>query len=368
MKISHVFVISLVLACSVQLISLFEIGPVDAVFWTKQASDVATGNPDQYNPTFAYGHPGGPVIEGTIATYIITGLPYNKSLLTFLGLFYGLLIALIASLCFALKKHALWWIPVLGVLSFDRLYLDATPPSALVSLILLLLFLLTLWIYEKKQIGWKSLTVWSLLAGMAVATRADIGSLTTVFLSTLLLSKIPWKLWLKVMVGTFASFIIFDPYMWYMPIQHMSDLMSKMLFHYDEFVPMPLRFGVIANISSLSFMSIVFAFIFIWNKKKWNVELLPNRFVYTMLAETVLLYTIFLTSRYQAVRYYMPILFIWQALLPMYILSIIPKLRFSFLKTEKAQKRGALIFSIFIIAILVASQAYFLWDNLFFAY
>jgi hypothetical protein len=111
-----------------------------------------------------------------------------------------------------------------------------------------------------------------------------------------------------------------------------------------------------------------FALIFIWNEKKWNVRLLPRRFVYTLLVETALLYAIFLTSKYQAVRYYIPILFIWQALLPMYILSIIPKLRFSFLRTEKAQRRGALVFSIFVIVLLVASQAYFLCDNLFSLY
>ncbi len=340
-----------------------EFGMTDSRMWGSQAKYVLSSDPRQFNFAEAYGHPGGPIIEGTIIIHkLFPWLPYDQSVLVFITIFNSLIITAICALCYLLRKDKFWVAAVLGVLSLNRLYEYATPPSAVAPLLLVFLCLLTLYAYEHKtEIRPSMLVLWGVVGGLLFATRADTGGLSgAVFLIFLLATKsINWgKLWLPLGAAA-ASFVVADPFMWFMPIQHLSDLVHKFTFHYVDFVPSHLTFMNIFHVSSLSLLCIFFAIIFLFPSKK-IVSPLPRTFVLTNIFLTVILYIVVLTADFQSIRYLLPVLFIWEIFLPLYIFSLVDKIRLSFLKTEEQHVRSKEILKVFFIGILVCYHLVFI--------
>ena len=360
------FVGAFCVACLGQGFVFFNIGILDKAFWSDQARFVEAGNPEQYNAAHAYGHPGGPVILGTIAVHHLAGISYETALPVFLTLFNSIVIATIATLCCRLRPDSLWWLPVVGTLSVDKLYAVSTPTSAVAGPLLVLLTLLTLWIVAHKVVSWRWLAGWSLVAGLAVATRFDIGSITTLCLFAVLTSVLGttarWRQLAGLAVAAFVVFVICDPYMWYMPVRHVGDLLGKATLHHQTFARNRLDLGEVASLSSLAFLGLAFTLLaqaapgVARNK-------LPAVFVGALLALTVALYGIFLSASYQAVHYFIPIVFIWQAFLPLQLFDLITGLRFQSLRTELARSRARWLCAAVVVLLLVGSQISFLLDH-----
>jgi len=364
------FAAAFCVACLGQGFVFFNIGILDEAFWADQARYVEAGSPEQFNAAHAYGHPGGPVILGTIAVHHLAGISYETALPVFLTLFNSIVIATIATLCRGLRPDSLWWLPVVGTLSVDKLYAVSTPTSALVGPLLVLLTLLTLritlGILEQEKVSWRWLAGWSLVAGLAVATRFDIGSITTLCLFAVLMSgfgtTLRWRQLAGMAMAAFAVFVACDPYMWYMPVQHVGDLLGKAALHHQTFARNQLDLGEVASLSSLAFLGL--AFTLLAQVVPGGVrKKLPTVFVWALLALTVALYGIFLSASYQAVRYFIPIVFIWQAFLPLQLFDLIAGLRFQSLRTEAARGRARVICAAVVVLLLVGSQIFFLLDH-----
>jgi len=353
-------------ACLGQGFVYFNVGILDEAFWSDQARYVEASSPEQYNAAHAYGHPGGPVILGTIAVHHLAGISYEMALPVFLTLFNSIVIAAIATLCCRLRPDSLWWLPVVGTLSVDKLYAVSTPTSAVVGPLLVLLTLLTLRIVEQESVSWRWLAGWSLVAGLAVATRFDIGSITTLCLFAVLTSVLGttsrWRQLTWMAVASFAVFVVCDPYMWYMPIRHVGDLLGKAALHHQTFARNRLDLGEVVSLSALAFLGLAFTLLGqaapgVARKK------LPAVFVWALFALTVALYGVFLSASYQAVRYFIPIVFIWQAFLPLQLFDLIEERPLSSLPTEAARVRARRIGAAVIVLLLVGSQFYFLLDH-----
>jgi hypothetical protein len=63
--------------------------------------------------------------------------------------------------------------------------------------------------------------------------------------------------------------------------------------------------------------------------------IVPPLFFYTLIPVTVLLYIVFLTSHYQPKRYFLPLILIWETLIPLLIFTIFPKTSLDFPKSTK---------------------------------
>jgi hypothetical protein len=333
-----IFIFSFVAACIVQGFIFTKLDTTDFSMWAKQAEYVQTNNPAQFDYLLAYGHPGGPIIETTIFFHYVFGLSYDNSLLIFIIIFDGLAIAGTCVMCYVLSKNNLWWPIVLIGLSANWLYISSTPPSTTISLVISFLCLFSLYLYEKEKNGFYALAFWSILAGLIISIRIDIGAVIALAFFIFLKPKISWRQAFYVMLGVMASFVLFDPFMWFMPIQHMGDLLFEMLYHYQYFTPTRLGFFYVLAISSFTFVSMFFSIMFMLMKKidisksREARPLLPNRFSYVLLITTVVLYIIFLTARCQAPRYFLPLISIWQMLLPLFIFSLTANLKPAFSK------------------------------------
>jgi len=358
----HLFFAALLAACLGQGFVYFNVGILDEGFWSNQARFVEAGSPEQYNPAHAYGHPGGPVILGTIAIHHVAKADYETALPVFLTIFNGMVIAAIATLCRRLRPDSLWWLPVLGTLSIDKLYAVSTPTSAVVGPLLVLLTLLTLRIVEQGAVSWRGSAGWSLVAGLAVATRFDIGSITTLFLFGVLATTLRWRQLAGLAAAAFTVFVVCDPYMWSMPVRHVGDLLGKAALHHQTFTPNRLDPGEAVSLSALAFLGLACTLLAqtvpgVTRKK------LPAVFVWALIALTVVLYGVFLSASYQAVRYFIPIVFIWQSLLPLQLFELIEGLQFPSLRTESARNRARWLCAAVVVLLLVGSQVYFLLEH-----
>jgi len=294
--------------------------------WANQAIYVLEGDSREFDYLNAYGHPGGLVIEGTIVLNKLFNLTYLQSVIILIIFISSIFVAGICTLCFKLGKDKLWWVAVLVTLIFNWLYESGTPTSILATLSVSFLCLLTLYLYEKELKNQNSLLIiWSLVAGMSIATRIDIGFISFIVFLFILSRKIDLKKILLIALGSFISFVIFNPFMWFMPVEHVRDLIFKFVFHYSNFITNHLSLLTIFSISSITFISILLSLFFITFKRKINFTLISPFFLWTLIGMTSFLYFIFLTSRFQAERYFVPILFIWEIFFPLFIFFLIDK-------------------------------------------
>ena len=202
---------------------------------------------------------------------------------------------------------------------------------------------------------------WSLVLGVTVAVRADIGAFSGAFFALVLLAASNWKTVLAALGGAIVVFVLFDPYMYWMPVRHVRDLVGKVVFHYAEISPAHLTTGQVWGVSSLLIFSLGLG----WVSAVMRQGKRAHRFhavLGFLAAFTACSYAVFLSARYQTERYYLPIVFIWQTFLPLFLLSLAPAIPFSFLTTpeEKAHARHLYRRSVPVVLIGV-NLAYFAW-------
>ncbi|OGD08328.1 hypothetical protein A2899_01850 [Candidatus Amesbacteria bacterium RIFCSPLOWO2_01_FULL_49_25] len=302
-------------------------GLMDDIMWADQTEYIQKNDARQYDARNAYGHPGTTITTGTFVVSRLTKLPYRSSLYVFLTVFCGILIAVAATICYGLAPGDVWWLTTGFVLSLDKAYEYATPPSVAAALLVVLVVLLTLVVLKRGESGrLGSLFFWGVGWGTLLATRFDIGAATGVFFLPLVLWQTGWRKTLSVVAVAIFLFLLADPFMWSNPIGHVRDLIGKAGYHYLEYPARRLSWVEVSTFSSQAFVSMVFAGLFVVLGKRL-AKPFPSKFLVCLLIFTVGLYAVFLTANYQAARYFLPLTLTWQVLLPAFLFSLISKPR-----------------------------------------
>ena len=294
----------------------------DGPLWGQEAATLLYGGSEEFDFLGAYGHPGGPILEGVLVLWKLFGVSPTYAVIFCVTLYAALLITAICAACFYVRKDLYWVSGVFGILSLNWLYTYATPPSAVAPLLVVLLFLTTWQLYESEKASNISLATWGAVAGLAVSTRADIGAVSAAVFFALLLCKVDWKRLLYVFLEAVGVFVLTDPFMWFMPLRHVKDLVFKVVYHYAEFTPTHISMHSLAAISAFACASALLAISFMFGKQK-KFAPVPLVLISALLCFTVFLYAIFLSAHYQAERYFLPIIFIWETLLPLFVCTYI---------------------------------------------
>jgi hypothetical protein len=185
----------------------------------------------------------------------------------------------------------------------------------------------------------RALLAWALVAGAAVATRTSIGGFMSAAYLAYLLPRIGWRRAGALIAVAIGAFVVLDPFMWFMPLQHIKDLVYKAVYHYEDYA-LSGRLGVstIVSFSLLAGVSAFFAALPLFAPRRFALAL-PRAFVGTLLAATGVLYVIFMSSHAEMVRYFLPITLTWEALFPLAVFPVVDRLRVSFAATDAAQAR-----------------------------
>lgn len=352
-KSKYVFVTVFFLAFIYQGLFLKYYGMCDETIWSSQAQYVETGNALQFDMDTGYGNPGATIIDGVIIVHHLFGLSYLNSLYLFLALFDAFIVAGIGVLCLLIRPGDLWWLVVIPMLLLDRSNVWHTPTSSVASLIVVFFTLFSWWLYEKSEITFLQLAFFGFISGLAISTRADIGAFMTLVLFSLFISKISLKRALIPITSAAVTFIAIDPFMWFMPLRHLFDLLYKVYWHHEICDYRGSSLAFILSYSLLAILSMLLAAMLLFFRNQLRIKLPPPRLLFTLMVATLLLCGIFMTSRFQTLRYYLPIINIWHVFLPLLLFSMISQLRFNFLKTPASQLFVQRALKIFTIIVLV---------------
>lgn len=307
---------------------------LDSRMWGSQIEYVLSNDNRQYDFLQAYGHPGGPIILVGALIHKILPITYEEAVVVTVILISAIATAGCCVLAFLLKRESLWWVALLPVLSLNFQYQYATPTTAVASIALAFLTLLSLYLYKSKHpIKNIWLVLWGFVAGFAVATRVDVGALFFIAMSAILLHKIGWRRLIIPVIVAGVVFILLDPYMWYMPVQHIQDLLFKITYHYSEFTYSPISFLSLASICTLTFVSALLSLALLVPKVR-VLGVVPPYFLCSLLVMSGVLYTILLTSQIQAERYFLPLTLVWEALLPLTVFTLIEGIDFTFARNS----------------------------------
>lgn len=318
--------------------------------WADQTQYVLEGNSGQFNFDNAYGHPGTTIVLGTASLRWLLKLPFLDALYLFMTLSSVVLIVVAFGLSYKLWRNKYWAVVVGFILVGQKAYEYATPPSIIGSLLAVNLALVTLLIIGGKS---KFNLIWGLLAGLLVATRFDVGVVIAgAFLFGAFL-KVGWNATLKMTVVLLLIFILANNFMWKMPIQHLRDLVYKIAYHYSEYPAVTkVAWLDLANFYFPAIASVALGIVFIMLRKKYSSPL-PFYFILTLLGITFGLGFVFLTARYQSIRYFLPLNLIWQVLLPVFVFSFISQF---YKLSSMARQRLQTFICLFIAALSISTM------------
>ncbi|NVN97578.1 hypothetical protein HXX01_05150 [Candidatus Nomurabacteria bacterium] len=292
----------------------------DHEMWANQINYFLSNNPQQFDFHMAYGHPGTTLVVLGAIIYKVFGVSFSHALTITISFIIALLTATSAVLCFILRPETLWWFTTAFILTMSRFYVTATPPTATVMSFVILLVLLSCWLYELKLFASRWLYfLYGVLLGLSAATRLDVTLLIGVPLFMLLSFKAGIRAALHVVSGCVLSFFLADPFLWFMPIQHLIDLVSKFTLHYSNFgTSRSLPVNEWIHGVPLALMSILW-FLFLALRQRFSM-LVSVHVMSVFLGITFFAVLMLIQSKFQSIRYLYPLIIVWEIFLPLFVL------------------------------------------------
>jgi hypothetical protein len=159
----------------IQLVSRTVYGFGDKTMWARQIQYLLNRDPRQFDLYGAYGHPGTPLVELGSLFHIVFGFSYDNAVTLSMSILIAMAIAVCSVLCSLLYRRSLWWLATAFILLLSRLYILATPPTAIVMPYIVLIVLATWWLWlQQLPSSRKLFFLWGVVVGLATATRLDI--------------------------------------------------------------------------------------------------------------------------------------------------------------------------------------------------
>ncbi len=296
----------------------------DEVLWERRTAalyeDLHSAHLDALNPVYS-GHPGVSIMSiGALGVYI--GLTSLEALRLSVSFLYAAAGALIVTLIRYIYRNTLWWLTVLSLLIFHSSLSSASPTNTVMAPLATSLFLLAWFLYSQERYRHSTslYVVWGIIIGFAGITRVVSTTLLLLPLTMLLLRKDTWRyIFLSAGIGITTA-VLFDPFLWHTPLQHIQHIISGSSINFTETViDAPLHVRDFILFAPTALLSFVLALVLVFIR---NLPKLDRQFLQTALILSVLFAIPFLSVRAQSVRHFMPLIFIWDILLPLQIMWI----------------------------------------------
>ena len=328
MRVVYFFGVVFFIALLIQGVLWRQVRLVDEPLWLERVAQLSfeleRGELDPTNPIYS-GHPGMvAVMLGSLAHQ--AGAPLKGGLAISVALLNALSIAVAVSLSRALRPKSMWWVVLAATLLFNTVYLRASPTNAVMAPLSVLLVLLALWLYENyNHQRVQQLTVlWGAFIGIGLATRWP----TTLILFGPLFVLLSLKLGVKKMLVAGVSGLVvavsIDPLMWYAPwdrFRYMVEHLFNSAYLANQAVVGLIDFVLLAPLAILGLLMAVL--LVVWRNHLFSPVSLD--FLLILLIITGLFFLVFLNLDYQSVRYFQPMILIWEGLLPLFLLSFFQK-------------------------------------------
>jgi hypothetical protein len=219
--------------------------------------------------------------------------------------------------CYTLRPQSLWWLMPPLVLGLNKLFLDMTPPSTLAALLSTLFVLLILNAREKQ---WPSATLAlaGACAGILLATRLDTGVM-------FMLVTLPYVCVLAgrraLIMPAFAAayFAAFDPFFWVNPLEHAASVLTQAYAnHLVEVGFLGSRHSLI-----LPLIGVCMAIAYVYLRPYYST--VPKDYLLWLLGASCLIVGALLISPYHPVRYFFPLMTVWEVFVPLLVLELVQR-------------------------------------------
>lgn len=238
------------------------------------------------------------------------------------------LITIISYLCFVLRPQSHWWLFTAMFFNLNKTMLDMTPPSVLAALLACIYVLLLLSIRESTARKTGTLALLGVCAGILFTMRLDTGALFLV-VSLPYLYSIIGKRTITVLLFAGLYYVAFNPFLWVSPAEHLLAIFDQVAVNRLTSIGFRYNYHTLIFPFTAFFLAIFYTFVL------RRLTSLPHDFLLWMLGGSSAICALLLISPYHPVRYFFPLMMMWEIFLPLFLLELIaifPKLpqRFPF--------------------------------------
>jgi hypothetical protein len=339
--------------------TLFYFG--DKSIWADQLRYFLNNDPRMFDFYLAYGHPGTVLLELGIVFHVLLGVSYATAMTLGESILIAAATAACSVLCFLLYRRSLWWLAAACTLLLNRMYMHATEPTAVVMPLVVLIVLATWWLWERQEriSKWHCFLLGTVM-GLAAASRLDAGVLVSLPMFLLMWHRHGRRIVLPLFAGAGISFFMADPFLWFMPIQHITDLVRKFTLHYTRSYPsrvQPFTMDTISFVDAMWLSAVSFAWSLILFRRQRLARILPIPVMIVFFIISAIAMVVVFSSKFQVARYLYPLMMVWEVFLPLFILETLnPTNRRE--SVEASPQRSAISLSVISISILMQLPAY----------
>lgn len=267
-------------------------------------------------------HPGMPVLLIAAAAQ---GLTFSTpaSLRVGVILLNAFSVAGIASYARLLRPTIPWWLAAAGLLLLHPLYYQASPTDAVIAPLFVLIFLLILWHWEQRSSTAVSVSLLlGFSIGLALAIRLHVTTLSLLpwFLSLLL--AVGLKRVSIILVSTLTGTFALNPLLWYTPAQFLfAATIGQVGFFSGTALAVTYQITVYDFLlfAPLALVSFMLALASLFQLPAHSA--VCRQFILTMLICTVVICFALMYSALTSLRYLFPLIFLWEAFLPLWLLQ-----------------------------------------------
>lgn len=318
---------------------------LDYTWWGKSIEKLVAGKAIGPEDS-TFGYPGATILMPAQLP-AMNGLDAVYSLEIIMVIELSILIACLACLAYIMRPKSMWWAAVAGMLIVNPLYYGATPPSALLGPLAIFIVLLTLYIYEHRaENTTKALVALGIVGGVSMATRLDISILLLFASAVFLWFAVQKKIFIAIAIGI-VSFYILTPFVWFHPIQYFLQIEEKIGVHLDKVTPT--TFMDLMNMGHLAMVGYLLGIFLLIKNRLVNV---PRAFLGWILVLTIIVAGILFSMSHHPPWFFLPLIFMWEALLPLFILSFIEQNNTYFTETRFGGKKRLMIDIIIALIVL----------------
>ncbi len=299
------------------------------------------------------GHPGTTILlTGSAFKYV--GASNAVALRLGLSVLMAAILTAIVETIRRYDRHPLWPYVAGSVLALHPLLAQSSPTNAVSGALLVLVVLMTLQFEMKKPLTRTHVATLGVALGALVATRFATGGLLSILVAGYLLykrksfSSLP-----TLVIVSLLTFFILDPLLWQAPIEHIEYLFGRANLHLRAAESTSLTLRRFVMFSPFALLGIAFAILHLLFPRRLKTPLPLTWLTFASLV-TAIFSAIFLLARTQSLRYFYPLIFLWEALLPLFILHLAMSIQFPVQPAQQA--RAKQIMQYLIVALLIGGQ------------
>jgi hypothetical protein len=318
------------------------------------------------NHDFRYGaHPGTTIIMPAALLFKL-GLSGQSSLTYSIALLASLLTASIATICLYLRPDSLWWLSAAIIIMIHPLYFYGTPTNVIIGPTIALLFLLALVIYEHRvEIApLRLLFLFSLVVGFGLSTRLPITVFLAAPLITFIAAYISFKRLLLAVAASVFFAVLFNPFYWFLPLEYIKTIILRTSSHIAytgapgfSLTPLWVLYFTPLTVISISVALLTFLLF------RQNMPVAPP-FLLTLLLVTAATSGLFLSAAFKTLRYFYPLIFIWDILLPLFLLRLSDFIQLPFIIRTDQVKVARQLIRLVVVGVITFSFGFLCVYNL----